>query len=97
MRKLLAEHGISTVGKTARQMTASDYDYYDYIIAMDRYNLRNMSRFINGDPKSKVSLLMDYTDRPGDVADPWYTDDFNTTWCDVNDGCLGLLKFLGNY
>ena len=57
-------------------MTKSDYDYYNKIIAMDRYNLRNMQRFVGNDEKNKVSLMMDYTDRRSDVADPWYTGDF---------------------
>ena len=93
-KKKLAEHGISCLGKTARQMTKSDYDYYDYLIAMDKLNLRNMTRFVGDDPKGKVSLLMDYTNRPGDVADPWYTGDFDKTWEDVNVGCRGLLDKL---
>ena len=90
----LKEHGISCEGKTARQMTKADYAYYDYIIAMDRFNLRNMTRFAGNDPDNKVSLLMDFTSRPGDVADPWYTGDFDTTWEDVYEGCVGILKKL---
>ena len=75
-RRKLAEHGICCAGKTARQMTQRDYETYDYLIAMDRNNLRNMARFVGSDPEHKVSLLMDHTSRPGDVADPWYTGDF---------------------
>lgn len=90
----LAEHGISCKDKTAVQMTKSDYDYYDKIIAMDRYNLRNMQRFVGNDEKNKVSLMMDYTDRRGDVADPWYTGDFDTAWNDIFDGCIGLYAAL---
>ena len=82
-RRKLAEHGISCAGKTARQMTRRDYETYDYLIAMDHNNLRNMARFVWGDPEHKVSLLMDHTRRPGDVADPWYTGDFEATWQDV--------------
>ena len=93
-KRKLKEHGISCEGKTARQMTKADYAYYDYIIAMDRYNLRNMTRFAGNDPDNKVSLLMDFTSRPGDVADPWYTGDFDTTWEDVYEGCVGILKKL---
>ena len=89
-----AEHGISCKGKTAVQMTKSDYDYYDKIIAMDRYNLRNMQRFVDNDEKNTVSLMMDYTDRRGDVADPWYTGDFDTAWNDILDGCIGLYAAL---
>lgn len=94
-KRKLAEHGISCEGKTARQMTKADYSYYDYIIAMDRFNLRNMTRFTGNDPDKKVSLLMDFTSRPGDVADPWYTGDFDATWNDVYDGCSEILKKLG--
>ena len=93
-KRKLKEHGISCEGKTARQMTKADYTYYDYIIAMDRFNLRNMTRFAGNDPDNKVSLLMDFTSRPGDVADPWYTGDFDTTWEDVYEGCVGILKKL---
>lgn len=95
-RAKLAEHGISCKGKTAVQMTESDYDRYDKIIAMDRYNLRNMQRFVGNDEKNKVSLIMDYTDRRGDVADPWYTGDFDTAWNDILDGCIGLYAALTN-
>ena len=93
-RRKLAEYGIDCAGKTARQLTNSDYDKYDLLIGMDRANLRNMHRICGGDFASKLHLLMDYTDRPGNVADPWYTDDFETTWRDVLDGCRGLLKQL---
>ena len=90
-RRKLAEHGIDCTGKTARQLTNADYDKYDLLIGMDRANLRNMHRICGGDFASKLHLLMDYTDRPGDVADPWDTDDFETTWWDVLEGCRGLL------
>ena len=93
-RRKLAEHGISCAGKTARQMTRRDYAYYDYLIAMDHNNLRNMRRFVQDDPEGKVSLLMSHTNRPGDVADPWYTGDFEATWQDVLEGCQALLKEL---
>ncbi len=93
-KRKLKEHGISCEGKTARQMTKEDYAYYDYIIAMDRLNLRNMTKFVGNDPDNKVSLLMDFTSQPGDVADPWYTGDFDTTWSDVYEGCVGILKKL---
>ncbi len=91
-RRILAEHGISCEGKTAVQMTKADYAYYDYIIAMDRSNLRNMKRFVGDDEQKRVSLMMDYTNRQGDVADPWYTGDFETTWNDICEGCEGLLE-----
>ena len=61
---------------------------------MDRNNLRNLRRVIGEDLDGKISLMMDYTDRPGDVADPWYTGDFDATWRDVEEGCQGLLRQL---
>lgn len=93
-RRKLAEHGIGCAGKTARQMTLDDYRYYDYIIVMDHNNLRNLERMFGEDHDHKISLLMDYTCRPGDVADPWYTGDFEATWQDVLEGCEGLLNEL---
>ena len=93
-RRKLAEHGIGCAGKTARQMTAADYREYDLLIGMDSANLRNMRRICGGDPEGKIRLLMDFTDRPGDVADPWYTEDFETTWRDISAGCRGLLEWL---
>lgn len=90
-RRKLAEHGIGCEGKTARQMTRDDYRYYDKVVAMDRNNLRNLRRMFGDDTEHKISLLMDHTRRPGDVADPWYTGDFEATWCDVLEGCRGLL------
>lgn len=95
-RRKLAEHGIGCDGKTARQMTRADYARFDLIIGMDRYNLRNMERIAGGDPDNKIHLLLDYTTRPGDVADPWYTGDFEATWRDVTEGCTALLNHLKN-
>ena len=91
-RRKLAEHGIDCAGKTARQLTNADYDQFDLLIGMDQANLRNMHRICGGDFAGKLHLLMDYTDRPGDVADPWYTDDFETSWRDVLAGGEGLLR-----
>ena len=93
-RRKLAEHGISCQGKTARQMTRSDYDRFDLLVGMDAWNIRNMNRICGGDPDGKIVMLMDYTDRPGEVADPWYTGDFEATWRDVLEGCRGLLNSL---
>lgn len=90
----LAEHGISCDGKTARQMTFDDYLHYDCVIAMDHNNLRNLGRMFGEDTDHKISLLMNYTQRPGDVADPWYTGDFEATWRDVLEGCKGVLQSL---
>ena len=93
-QRKLAEHGISCKGKTARQITMRDYAYYDLIIGMDLSNLRNMHRFFGGDPDGKITLLLDHTNCPGDVADPWYTGNFDATWRDCLEGCTELLKKL---
>ena len=94
-RRKLAEHGISCAGKTARRMTRADYDRYDLLIGMDGANLRNMTRLCGGDPAGKIHALLDYTAHPGEVADPWYTGDFEATWRDVLAGCTALLGSLG--
>ena len=91
-RRKLAQHGIDCTGKTTRQMNRADYQRYDMLIGMDTWNIRNMQRICGGDPDGKISMLMDYTSRPGDVADPWYTGDFEATWQDVSEGCQALLK-----
>lgn len=91
-RRELAAHGVVCGPHTARQMTRADYDEYDLLIGMDSANIRNMTRICGGDPAGKIHRLLDYTARPGDVADPWYTGDFSTTWRDVAEGCRGLLK-----
>lgn len=93
-KRKLAEHGISCKGKTARQMTRSDYQRFDLLIGMDDWNIRNMTRIAGGDPEGKIHKLLDYTARKGDVADPWYTGDFDATWRDVTEGCGELLKSL---
>ncbi len=95
-RRKLAEHGIGCAGHHARQMTRSDYGYYDLIVCMDRANVRNASRIAGGDPWNKIRLLLDFTDRAGqEVADPWYTGDFEATWRDVVEGCEGLILEYG--
>ena len=95
VRRILGEMGIDFDNrKTARQVTVSDYDRFDYIVCMDRNNLRNITRIIPSDPLKKISRLMDFTDQPRDVADPWYTGDFLQTKQDVTEGCDALLKFI---
>jgi protein-tyrosine phosphatase len=95
-KAILAHHGISCKGKHAVQLKKEDYEKYDMFIAMDRNNIRNISRIFGYDPDKKVSLLMDYTSRKGDVADPWYSDDFETAYNDIYEGCTGLLEYLKN-
>ena len=93
-RRMMEQHGLVCQGKYARQMNRSDYDAFDLLIGMDRANLRNMKHICGGDAENKIHSLMEYTCRPGDVADPWYTRDFETTWRDVQEGCRGLLDCL---
>lgn len=93
-RRKLAEHGIRCDGKTARRMTFSDYKHYDLLIGMDHANIRNMTRIAGGDPEEKIHLLLDYAGRHDEVADPWYTGNFQETWNDVTEGCEALLRYL---
>ena len=86
-RRKLAEHGISCEGKTARQITRSDYDRFDLLVGMDEWNIRNMKRIAGGDPDRKIFKMLDFTSRHGDVADPWYTGNFDATWRDCLEGC----------
>lgn len=95
-RKKLKEMGIWCGDHRAVQMTKADYDKYDYIIGMDGWNRRNMMRILGADPEGKVSLLLDFTERPGDIADPWYTGNFDVTYEDVKEGCEGLLAHILN-
>lgn len=93
-RKILLEHGIDPSGKRARQITRQDYEKFDIIIGMDDWNMRNMTRIFGGDPEGKLHMMLDFTDRPGSVSDPWYTGDFEATWRDCQEGCEGLLEVI---
>lgn len=93
-RREMAKHGIDTTGKVAVQLSKNDYEKYDLFVGMDSANIRNMTRMLGGDPEGKIRKLMDYTSRGGDVADPWFTGDFEATWRDVYDGCTEMLKTL---
>lgn len=90
----LAEYQISTAGKYARQVTKADYDTYDYLICMERLNLREIKRILPDDPSHKICLLLDFTDKPRDIADPWYTGNFDVTYDDILEGCSALLEEL---
>ena len=94
-RRELRKHGISCEGHHARRMEKHDYEAYDYLIAMESYNIRNMLRILGDDPEGKITRLLDYTDRPGDIDDPWYTGDFETAYRQIREGCEGFLSFLG--
>ena len=93
-KRKLKSVGIPTWPRQARQMTKKDYADYDYILAMERYNLRNINRIIGSDTDAKVHLLLDYTNRPGDIADPWYTGNFDETYDDIVEGLEGFLSYL---
>lgn len=90
----LAEHCISCAGKRARRMIREDYAVYDYLVGMDGANIYSMKRICGGDPDGKIRLLLSFSGSERDIADPWYTGDFDATWRDVNEGCRGLLDFL---
>lgn len=91
-RRKLASVGISTAGKYARQMTKADYGNYDYLIGMDSMNIRNMMRILGEDPDGKVYRMLDFGENPRDIADPWYTGDFEQTYRDILEGCEGLIE-----
>ena len=91
-KRELAKHGISCAGKTARQMRRDEYGKWDYIIGMEKINLGYMERILGGDPEGKVHLLMDFTDHPEDIADPWYTGDFEGVYRQIEKGCAALIE-----
>ena len=93
-RRKLKEVGIPCGDHRARQLEKREYDEFDYLIGMDSMNIRNMNRILGGDPEAKVQKLLDFTERKGDIADPWYTGNFDLTYRDVSEGCKGLLHFL---
>ncbi|MBM6829751.1 low molecular weight phosphotyrosine protein phosphatase [Anaerotignum lactatifermentans] len=90
----LAEYHISTAGKTARQVTKQDYAQYDYIICMEKQNLREIRRILPNDPEGKICCLLDFSSHPRDIADPWYTGNFDVTYDDILEGCTALLAHL---
>ena len=96
-RAELEKHGLSCDGKRAVQLKREDYAEYDMFIGMDSANIRNMHRIFGGDPQGKIYKLMDFTDRGGDVADPWYSDRFDIAWRDIYDGCQGLMQKLDSF
>ena len=91
-KRILFHKGIKFDSRRARQITRKDYDYYDVIIAMDENNHRNLRKMLGEDTKNKISLMMSYTGKHRNVADPWYTGDFETTYRDLIEGCEGFLK-----
>lgn len=96
-RRILFNKGIKYGYRKARQITKKDYEYYDFVIAMDENNLRNLKRLLGEDTEHKISLMMDYAGKHRDVADPWYTGDFETTYNDITEGCKGFLASKINF
>ena len=90
----LKEYGISTAGKYAVQLKKKDYEDYDYIIGMEYRNIRNIERIIGSDPQHKVHKLLDFSTNPRDIADPWYTGNFDRTYDDIKEGCEALLTYI---
>ena len=95
-RNKLKQYGISTAGKYAVQLKKSDYKDYDYLIGMEERNLTNMHRITGGDPDKKMHCLLDFSDHPRDIADPWYTGNFDLTYTDILEGCKAFLSYLEN-
>lgn len=95
-RRKLAEQGISCEGKRAVQLKKSDYDKYDYILGMDGWNMSNMERMLPPDRENKVHRLLDFSDNPRDIADPWYTGNFDVTYDDIVEGCMALFEKIIN-
>ncbi|HIW57689.1 MAG TPA: low molecular weight phosphotyrosine protein phosphatase [Firmicutes bacterium] len=94
-RKKLKEEGIPFEKRAAVRATKQDYDDYDYLIVMDRYNVSNLSRIVGVDKEGKIKMLLEFAGENRDIADPWYTGNFDKTYDDVLRGCEGLLRFLG--
>ncbi|MCD8120155.1 MAG: low molecular weight phosphotyrosine protein phosphatase [Lachnospiraceae bacterium] len=94
-REKLRKEGIPLVPHKAIQMTRGDYRYYDYLIGMDSENIYYMNRIAGGDPAHKIYKLLSFAGFDSDVADPWYTDNFDVTYVDVVQGCRAFLKYLG--
>lgn len=93
-RAELAKHGISCKGKQARKLVRQDFEEFDYLIAMEEFNLRNIRREFGNELTKRVNLLLDYTDTPGDIDDPWYTGAFGVTYDEIVAGCEGFLRHL---
>ena len=93
-KRTLQKYGVPFSRREAVQITRADYDKYDFFIGMDTANIRNLGRIFGADPQNKIKKLLDFTPRGGDVADPWYTGNFEETWRDVKEGCAALLEEL---
>ncbi|MVX67016.1 low molecular weight phosphotyrosine protein phosphatase [Clostridium chromiireducens] len=95
-KRKLMEHNISCEGKRSVQLRKEDYNKFDYLVAMDQKNMGNIFKIIKEDPENKVYKLLNFTTTPKDIADPWYSGDFDTTYNEIYEGCRGLLDFINN-
>ena len=95
-RNKLQTCGISADGKRAIQLKKADYEKYDYLIGMDSYNIKNMIRMVGSDLEGKIYRLLDFSENPRDIADPWYTGNFDSTYEDILEGCYSLLHYILN-
>ena len=95
-RDKMLRHGIDSSGKFARRLRRDDYDNYDYLVGMDSANYRNMLRLYGNDPENKISLLLGFAGESRDIADPWYSRNFEDTWQDINLGCKAMLESISN-
>ena len=93
-RRILSQHGIGCSGHHARRVERREYGAYDYIIAMETYNVNALLRIFGDDPEGKIYRMLDFTDHPGDIDDPWYTGEFDTVYRQICEGCEGLLQHL---
>ena len=93
-RQELRRHGLSCEGKRATLLVREDYQRYDFLLGMERWNISNMMKILRSDPDGKVSRLLGFSDHPRDIADPWYTGEFGTTYDDIVEGCEAFLKYL---
>lgn len=93
-RKKLASVGISVDGKYSRQLIKEDYEKYDYILGMEEYNIKSILKIVGDDREGKVYRLLDFSDNPRDIADPWYTHNFDATYDDIVEGCKAFLQRL---
>lgn len=92
----LRKHGISCEEKRARKLKQEDGSYYDYILAMDSWNIRDVKRIVNQNSEEKIYRLMDFASNPKDIEDPWYTRDFDTAYKDIEEGCKCFLEYIIN-
>ena len=93
-KQKLSSMGIDCAGKTARQVTKQDYQTFDYLLVMESYNMKNLMRILGDDPEKKVYRLLDFSTSPRDIADPWYTGNFDTTYTDIMEGLEAFLDFV---